>query len=165
VSEAHDLHVLDPSRIELFRHAGVLRMTLVDELSHLRVSTVRIFPVSDPTHFYGFLDAAGKDIGLVEEPAALSPESKRVVEEELEKRYFVPVVREVVEIREDYGTLICTVDTDRGRKAYHVRGIKDNVVELPNGRLIVTDVDGNRFEFPDVNALDARSQNALLRHL
>jgi hypothetical protein len=165
VSEQHDLRVLDLSRLELFRYAGVTRLTLGDDLSYVRVSVVRMFPVSDPNHYYGFLDGGGKDIGVVEEPTRMLPASRTVAEEELDKRYFMPVVERIVEIREDYGTLVCTVDTNRGRKTYLIRSIKDNVVELPGGRMIVTDVDGNRFEFPDVNALDARSQNSLMRNL
>ena len=165
MSEEHDLRVLDAGRIALLRHGGVARMTLKDELSYVRVSVVRMFPISDPTHYYGFLDGAGKDIGVVEEPAAMEPGSRSLAEEELEKRYFVPVVDKVLEVREDYGTLVWTVDTDRGRHTYMVRSIKENVVELPGGRMIVTDVDGNRFEFPDTGALDSRSLNALMRNL
>ena len=43
--------------------------------------------------------------------------------------------------------------------------VRDNVQELSSTRLIITDVDGNRFEFPDITKLDGRSQSIIMRSL
>lgn len=164
-SGSFDLRLFDPKRIRLFRAAGVTRLTWENERSWIKVVVTRAFPVSDPDHYIGFLDGNGKDIGLVVDPALLDPESRQTLEEELEKRYFVPVVERVIKVKEEFGAVYWTLETDRGRKEIVVRNVRDNLQELSATRVLITDVEGNRYEFPDVNALDNRSMGIILRHL
>src|ERR1051326_5218114 len=78
-----ELRILDAKRMKVFRQAGVARMTLRDDRSWIKVSVARSFPLSDPDHYLGFLDGAGKDVGLLIDPGLLDPESRKVVDEEL----------------------------------------------------------------------------------
>jgi hypothetical protein len=160
-----ELRVLDPKRIRIFRAAGVPRLTLLEDRSWVKTSVARAFPLSDPDHYIGFLDGNGKDIGLLNDPSFLDVESRKVVDEELEKRYFVPVVERVVSVKEEFGTIYWIVETDRGEKEIIARNLRDNLMELASSRVILTDVDGNRFEFPDINRLDGKSQGIIMRNL
>jgi hypothetical protein len=162
---AFELRMFEPKTIRVFRHAGVTRLTWLDNLSWAKVSVARAFPLSDPEHYIGFLDGLGKDVGMVYDPAQLDPESRKVTEEELERRYFVPTVRRVISCKEEFGTVYWTVDTDRGEKEIVARNIRDNLQELSSSRVIITDVDGNRFEFPDIFELDSRSLGIIMRNL
>lgn len=164
-SESFDLRIFDPKQIRLFRVAGVTRLTWENQRSWIKVNVARAFPISNPNRYIGFLDGNGKDIGLIIDPGQLDPESRRVLEEELELRYFVPTVERVLSVREEFGTIYWHVVTNRGEKEIIVRNLRDNLQELPNLRVIITDVDGNRFEFPDVNRLDRKSQTIILRNL
>ena len=163
--ESFELRILDAKRMRMFRHAGVPRLTLREDRSWIKVSVARAFPLSDPDHYLGFLDGDGKDIGLLHDPGLLDPESRQIVDEELEKRYFVPIVERVLTIKEEFGTIYWTVETDRGQKEIIVRNLRDNLQELSASRVIITDVDGNRFEFADVSKLDSKSQGTILRNL
>jgi hypothetical protein len=160
-----ELRVFDPRKIRLFRNAGVPRLTLQDDRSWIKISVARAFPLSDPDHYLGFLDANGKDAGLLIDPSQLDAESLKVVHEELEKRYFVPVVERVLSVKEEFGTIYWVVETDRGEKEIIARNLRDNLMELASSRVIITDVDGNRFEFPDINKLDNKSQGIIMRNL
>ncbi len=160
-----ELRILDPKQTRVFRVAGVARLTLENDRSWTKVSVARAFPLSDPDHYLGFLDGAGKDVGLLYDPGLLDAESRLVVEEELERRYFVPVVERVLHVKEEFGTVYWTVETDRGEKEIVVRNLRDNLQELSASRLLITDVDGNRFEFPDITRLDNKSQAILMRNL
>lgn len=160
-----ELRIFDPKHIRVFRHGGVTRLTLQDDRSWIKVSVARAFPLSDPDHYLGFLDANAKDAGLLYDPGLLDAESRKVVDEELEKRYFIPVVERVISVKEEFGTIYWVVETDRGEKEIVARNLRDNLMELSNTRVILTDVDGNRFEFPDVNKLDGKSQAIVLRNL
>jgi hypothetical protein len=160
-----ELRILEPKKIRVFRVAGVTRLTLENDRSWTKVSVARAFPLSDPDHYLGFLDGAGKDVGMLHDPGQLDPESRKVVEEELEKRYFVPIVERVLHVKEEFGTVYWTVDTDRGEKEIVVRNLRDNLQELSSSRIIVTDADGNRFEFPDINKLDSKSLSIIMRNL
>ena len=162
-SASFELRILDAKRMRVFREAGVARLTLENDRSWTKVSVARAFPLSDPDHYLGFLDGAGKDVGLLIEPDQLDAESRRIVEEELEKRYFVPVVERVISVREEFGTIYWTVETDRGEKELVARNLRDNIQELSAVRVIITDVDGNRFEFANVETLDPTTQGIIAR--
>lgn len=164
-NESFDLRIFDPKQICLFRVAGVTRLTWENERSWTKVSPARAFPISDPDHYIGFLNGDNKDIGLIVDPSQLDPESQTVLTEELELRYFVPVVNRVLTVKEEFGTVYWTVETDRGEKELIARNLRDNLQELPGSRVILTDVDGNRFEFPDIERLDSKSLNIILRNL
>jgi hypothetical protein len=162
---AFDLRMLDPAQVRLFRLGGLLRLTIADERSWIRVSPVRAQPISDPDHYIGLLDGAGKDIGMIREPALLDKESQALIAEDLELRYFVPVVEEVLAVKEEFGTIYWTLRTSRGHMDAIVRHLRDSLQELPGNRVMITDVDGNRFEFPDTTQLDSISLGLILRHL
>jgi hypothetical protein len=164
MTRTDELTILNPADIALFHHAGVLRLTLHDR-SYLSARIYRAFPISDPSHYYGITDGAGKDIGMIVDPSQMDEAGQKAAAFELELRYFVPVVRKVLGITDDYGATAFEVETDRGNRRYLVRSLRDNTVELPGGRLIITDVDGNRFEIGDIHSLDPRSQEALLKSM
>lgn len=159
------LRILEPERTHIFRVGGVSRLTIEGDRSWTKVAAARAFPLSNPDRYIGFLDGAGKDIGLLVDPGLLDHESRRILDEELERRYFVPVVERVLSVREEYGAVYWNVVTDRGTREIVIRNVKDNLQELSGSRIILTDVDGNRFEFPDITKLDGKSIGILMRHM
>ena len=162
---SYELRMLDPKRTRIFRVAGLTRLTIESDRSWAKVTVARAFPLSDPDHYLGFLDGGGKDIGLLVDPGPLDSESKQIVDEELEKRYFVPVVERVLSVKEEFGTVYWKVETDKGPKEIVVRNLRDNLQELSSTRVIIIDVDGNRFEIPDTNKLDGKSLGIIMRNL
>ncbi|MDE2126637.1 MAG: DUF1854 domain-containing protein [Armatimonadetes bacterium] len=164
-TSAIDLRILQPQEVQLLRLAGETRLVLAGDRCYLRVTVARAFPLSDPDHYIGFLDGAGKDIGVLPEADHLDAESRKIVAEELERRYFVPVVLKVISVTEEHGALYWKVMTDRGEREVAVREVKDNLQEVSGGRLLMTDVDGNRFEFPNIHKLDNRSLGILMRYM
>lgn len=163
--ESFELRILDPKRTKIYRVAGVPRLTLENDRSWSKAVAARAFPLSDPEHYIGFLDGQGKDIGMLHDPSLLDPASRKVVEEELEKRYFVPIIEIVESVKEEFGTVYWSVKTNKGTKEIIVRNLRDNLQEIPPSRVLITDVDGNRYEFPDVSKLDTKSMGIVLRNL
>src|SRR5687767_10169762 len=98
---ASDLTVLESTGIRLLRAGGITRLTLEADRSWLRIAIARAFPISDPGHYVGFQDGAGKDIGILADPSELDAESRRILEDELELRYFVPVIQKVLSVKEE----------------------------------------------------------------
>jgi hypothetical protein len=158
-----DLQILAPDSVTLSRDHGELTLIVGDHSAHVGVTLVRAFPLSDPNRYWGLLDTDGKEIGVIADPSALDPESREVALEEMEKRYFIPIVQRVVRTKEDYGSIVWEVETDRGERTFTVRNMKDSIVELGASRILLVDVDGNRFEFPDIHRLDAKSYDLILR--
>jgi hypothetical protein len=151
-------HILDPTKVRLWRtEAGKIRMEIEGDRSVLHVNIARAFPVSHPEHYIGFRDEDDKDVGMVVEPGKLDPKTRKIVDEQLRKRYFVPVITRIHSIKEEYGVGHWIVETDRGHREFVVRGMRDSIWEVGEQRLIIIDADNNRYDIPDYTELDYRS--------
>jgi hypothetical protein len=107
----------------------------------------------------------GKEFGLLRNWHGLDPDSHRLVEAELERRYLHPKVIAILSVRDYSGVQVCLFDTDRGLREVTLRDVRDNVVYLDGSRLLITDAEGNRYDIEDATALDPDSQSRLARIL
>jgi hypothetical protein len=121
------------------------------------VKPVRALPITDPDAWIGLMDEKGKPVHMVRSLAELDPVSRAVLAQELERLYFLPKILCIHEISEEYGVLRVAVDTDKGPRTFEVRN-RENIRFLPNGRVLLRDLDGNRYEIPRLTDLDAHSQ-------
>lgn len=163
--ETTDLRYLDPKALRFFRHGATLRLTVDNESSYLKVSVVRAFPLSEPDRYLSVRYGENKEVGLIVDPGELDSEGRRLVVEELERRYVVPVIRRVRSIKERFGTVDWEVETDRGLCRFTTRNVRENMAQPSPGRYLITDVEGNRYDVRDLSALDAASQSWLMRYL
>lgn len=151
--------MLDPRKCRFHRPQGEeLRLDIEDDRCVLSCSVVRAFPLSDPEHYISVIDANGDEVGMLYELRQLDPDSRREIEEEFRKRYFVPIIQRINAIRVEFGIVYWEVETNKGPKDFVVHGIRDNVVEIAPYRYMIQDVDANRFEIPDLRKLDSKSQ-------
>ena len=150
---------VEPAKLRLFREpAWVLRLTIEEDRSYLKVKVVRAAPLSHPDHYISFLDSKDEEICMIDELGALDPQTLKVVAEELERRYLTAAVELIHSVRNEFGTSYLDVDTSRGRREFVVQNVAENAQWLGARRLLLVDVDGNRFEFPDLDLLDKRSR-------
>src|SRR6266542_3633232 len=144
---------------------STLRLTVEEDRSYLKVSVLRAFPLSEPNRFLSVRDSANKEIGLIANPADLGAENRKLVEEELERRYLVPAVTRIIAAKERFGTVDWTIETDRGICRFTTRNLRENVQRPAPGRIILNDVDGNRYDIRNVGDLSRESQELLFRHM
>jgi hypothetical protein len=153
---------LDPTRTRLFRdQTGALRMTIEGDRSYLDVKLAYAFPLSDREHLIGVLDAQDHSIGLFNDLDGLDNASQELARQSLEQRYFIPDVQCIRNLREEFGVVYFDVDTNRGYRQFVVRGLRDSIDVLENGRILIADTDGNRYNVPNWQSLDARSRRLL----
>jgi hypothetical protein len=153
---------LDARRMKLFHDdSGRLRLTVEGNRSYTDVKVVRAFPFSDREHFIGFLDNRDKVITLVTDLREMSPESREIALEALERHYFIPTIQRVLSLKEEFGAVYLDVETDRGRRQLVAKGLRDAIVDLGGGELLIADVDGNRYRIIDWRSLDLRSRRFL----
>jgi hypothetical protein len=166
-----DLILLDPAEVRLFRTGGsVVRLELSDPQvgaprSYVRVTVARAFPLSDPDHYIGLRDGKDQDIGMLRSLDGLDADSRALAEEELTRRYFLPKILRVNDVKEEFGITTWDVETDKGPRTFNVRHMRDAVQSLTPTRVLVTDSEGNRWEFPDVRTLDDKSYEIIQRVL
>jgi hypothetical protein len=121
------------------------------------VRAMRTFPLSEKADYVSFLDEKDHEVVLLAHPRELDKESRRALQKALDRMYYVAKILRVDDIKEIMGVAHWKVETDRGYAAFEVVG-HEHIRRLPGGRLIIVDVDGNRFEVEKVSRLDDRSQ-------
>ena len=157
---------LDAAELTFTRsEVGTARLEIKDEACHLRVVVRRLMPLSHPETYISLAADEDTEIGILVNPSALAPESLEILEEELDKRYFTPTIQKIYRVKEHFGIHEWEVETERGRVTFSVRGLNQNIKQVPPARLFVTDVRGNRYDIPDYRELDAQSYQQIQRHL
>ena len=157
ITVTHPEHVA-VDELSLFREPPwTLRLTIADDRSYLKVKVVRAAPLSYPDQYISFLDGKDEEICMVDDLGELDEGARAIVAEELDRRYLTSVVQEVHSLRNEFGTSYWDVQTNRGQREFVVQNVAENAQWLGDHRLLLLDVDGNRFEIPDLEALDRRS--------
>ena len=155
LGEYADIRYLRPEECTFARtDGGFLSLSLGDEV-FARVDVVRAFPLTFPARYISVRDKEGKEIGLIEDLLAFKPEVIALVDTDLERRYFSPSIHGIVSLKDEFGYTYWDVETDRGPRRFTAHG-HDSIIDLKEGRVLIIDVDGNRYEIPDYRALDAR---------
>ena len=157
ITVTHPEHV-DVATVRLFREPPwVLRLTLEGDRSYLRVKVVRAAPLSYPDRYICLLDSRDEEICMLDRLDQVEPAMQAILREELERRYLTSRIDQVKSLRNEFGTSYWEVDTNRGPREFVVQNASENAQWLGDHRLLLIDVDGNRFEVPDLSALDKRS--------
>ena len=157
---------LDADKLKFTRsEVGTARLEIQDEICYLRVIVRRLMPLSNPDQYISLSADEDTEIGILVNPSELAPESLEILNEELDKRYFTPIIQKVYRVREQFGIHEWEVETARGRVTFLVRGLNQNIKQALPARLFVTDVRGNRYDIPDYRELDAKSFHQIQRHL
>lgn len=145
------------SQIRVYRAPkNTVRMTVGDERSYIRVRPVQASPVAYPNRYIALLDIKNEEVAFIEDMNDLDEVSKQVIEEELTRRYLKAQVEKINAIQMEYGVSYWDVVTDRGPREFVIRG-HENTYWASDIRLLLTDVDGNRFEIIDYTKLDPAS--------
>lgn len=166
-----EVNFLDPAAVRFERmEYGGLRMTTGEDgegFDHIVV--YRAYPLSKPGEYIairiGHSELEQREIGMIRRLSELDPEGQELIEEALEKRYFVHTVEEIVSIREDMGYFYWVVETDKGTQEFPVPISPRHIAHVGAGGRLVIDIDGNRYGIPDLEALDVRSQALFHRHI
>lgn len=118
----------------------------------------RCFPFSSGTEFISVQDGAGVEVGILRSLESLDEGSRRVVQEELDRRYFTPVIQRIVTLRQEASMWCWEVETQRGLASFYLRAVRDSIHEVAPRRWQITSMDGQRYEIRDLSQLDNRSQ-------
>ncbi len=170
VPPGDELYLLDPGAQWFRSERGRLHWQY--GAAWLEVSLARLFPLSEPEEWIAVLNTEGKELGVLATLHGLPHESLSAVREELAHRYLIPRITRILSGRERFGILEWEVETDRGPATFQMRnsaehihhghgGGGENVQQSSANRLSLTDVEGNRYDIPDIEALDAASRKHL----
>ncbi len=122
-----------------------------------KVKVARCFPWSLRDEYVSIRDEDGKEIALLRSLDEADPASRRLIDQELREKVFVPKIRRIIRYRAEFDVVYITAETDRGEVTFQIRS-RDDVRVLSPNRAVFSDVDGNVYEVEDLTALDRASQ-------
>jgi len=156
-----DARFLDPRtiRIEEDPFGGLVLVDGTgDRIGGLR--PVRAFPLTAPDRHISLLDAEGHEVGVIRDAGELDPKSREALEGELEMVYFMPRVLRIRSVLSSHGMTTWELETDRGPRTVYVRD-RNDIRRLRGGRVVMTDVNGVKYDIPNWRELDKRSSEML----
>jgi len=159
--DIHRFGKVEAHRVRVWEDVFHVLHARVDEETFADVHAVRVFPISGRADYVSFLDEKGREVALLADPDRLDESSREALTVALERMYYTPKILRVDAIKETWGVTHWQVQTDRGYASFEVVA-REHIRKLPDGRLVIQDVDGNRFEIEDVARLDSRSQALVL---
>ena len=123
---------------------------------HADVDVLRGFPISDPAGPVAIVGENDAELAWIESLADVEPGLRRLLEEELERREFVPRI-ERIEALSEGEPAEWSVVTDRGPHRFKV-GHSDDILRLDDDSVVITDTFGVRYRIPRLADLDAASR-------
>lgn len=152
-----ELTFLDASSVRIERNTfEELVVQLPDGSIRTKVEPVYAFPVSETNRYIALKDEEANEIGIIEDIKHLPHESRKILIEELQKRYFMPKITKINALEGQFGITQWMVETSQGDVQFSMRSRYD-IVTLENGRVLIKDADGNRYEIENYNKLDPQS--------
>ncbi len=154
---------LKGSGVRAWRPDGAthMRFEVIDDRVVLSARIRRLFPLSHPDIHLAIQDREGNEVGILESFEGLDADSRRIIEEDLERRYFTPILSRLDEVESQKGMWRFAGQTQRGPAEFWVRNWRDSSHELSPNRWQILSVEGQRYEIEDLEALDDRSQRLL----
>ena len=164
------VNYLQPQKLKVWLGtAGELCVSPDGEKTYQHVKIFRTRPISAPNKYLSFrvghTQTEQEELGVLIDLKPLPAVTQALIENELDKRYFIHQILSIQSIKEEWGVLSWKVNTDKGYKKFSLSN-RDQPQIIPikeRGRLI-TDANGNRYVIPDLKLLDSRSRLEFLRH-
>jgi len=136
---------------------GFVSLKIEDEF-YPRVQVYQAFPFTDPYCYISIRepDEKAKEIGVIKDLRKdVDEDTRQMILEQIRLRYFTPIIKKINNIKDEYGFAYFDVVTDHGACRFTIHMGGNSVVHLTDTRLLITDLDGNRFEIPDVTKLSS----------
>ncbi|MCL1792516.1 MAG: DUF1854 domain-containing protein [Oscillospiraceae bacterium] len=98
-----------------------------------------------------------KEIGIISNISVFGETQQKYLAEELGRKYFVPIIEVITNVKEKYGFSYWEVGSDIGKIKFTVHDAYRNILKITDDRIMVTDVNGNRYEITSLDKLDRKS--------
>jgi hypothetical protein len=163
------MNLLEASQLR-FEQAkgGALSLMISGRDSFVSVECVPLFPLSDPGRFVSVCERTGaalREIGIIDNLAALDPLQKELVEADIRFRYFVPEITDILKISSKRGIDTWEVMTDRGKKTFMIQDRNENVSITDGGTVFAVGVDSCRYKIQNYRSLPGKARAQLERVL
>lgn len=144
-----------------------MTLTLPDEEGNLiekkydRIFLHRAFPFDLPYSYISVLDIESSEIGLIYDIDEMGENNAKLLRAELDRKYYSPVINQILSVKQKFGYSYWKVLTDEGEMDITLRDAFQSLLKVGGTRVFVNDIDGNRYEIPDIEKLDRKSYHRI----
>ncbi|MBO7408179.1 MAG: DUF1854 domain-containing protein [Clostridia bacterium] len=162
------IEYLQPDKAEFTLKNGYIALKYSwpdEEKEYDRVFLHRCFPNELTEEYLSVLDRDNNEIGVIRSIDEFPEETRDILRGELKRKYHIYTIKAVISVNEKYGYSYWKIKDAEGERDFTVRDTYRSINRIGGDRVTVTDVDGNRFEIPSLEALDRRSRRKIEMYL
>ena len=153
--------LLDPKDVRLqLDQFQDLTLVLRDSRRYAPVRVLPTLPLSSPYAYVAFMDRDGQEIGFLKDARRLDRKSLAVLESELDKAYYLPIITRIYSVERAFPGSDWHVETDRGERRLKLRFQRESR-SIGGGRILLVDVEGMKYLVRNHRHLDAQSRQLL----
>ena len=157
MAEEAESRYLTAQQIRVERsEGGFLSLKIGKDEDYPKIHLYWCFPFSQHGDFVSVRDHEDKEIGIIEALEDFPPDTLHLLLDELNSRYFTPSILRIHSLKEEFGYTYWDVDTSAGRCRFTVQLGRNAVLTLEGRKLLIHDVDGNRFELEDFQKVETK---------
>ena len=160
-----DIGFLKADQAEFYRTPGGFTGLRYGEKDYPRIALRRALPIGLPMEYISIADPENKEIAIIRDVRLLADGQMAIVSDELSKRYYCPEVYGIKSVKDKMGyvymELLIGSDGERYEKSCAINDVNKNIRMLDDDRLLLFDVDGNRYIVSSLSGLDKKSLKRL----
>lgn len=153
----------DNAKFEVCNDFISMTVTLPDDDGNMtekkydRIFLHRAFPFDLPYSYISVLDIDSAEIGLIADIDEMGEENAKLLRAELDRKYYTPVIKQILSSKDKFGYSYWKILTEEGELEITLRDTFQSLLKVGGTRIFVNDIDGNRYEIPDIEKLDRKS--------
>ena len=137
-----------------------------EEKTYDRVFLHRAFPHELLWEYISVIGEENKEIGLIYDLKDFDEETVKLLQVEIERKYYSPEITVIHSVKERYGFSYWKVTVADGRDLnFTMQDTFRNIIRIGDDRAMLVDVNGNRYSIPDVSNLDRKSYRKIELYL
>lgn len=155
-----ELIYLTPDHAHFEETEGHLLSVRVRDELHPVVYLHGSFPHTSKDEYISVRTIDNEEVGMIRSLSDFPEETRELLRKHLGFRYYAPHILKILEIKDEFGYSFWNCETTAGVCRFTV-GRGTNVRLIAGQKVIITDVDGNRFVIDDVSKLSDREYRML----
>jgi len=160
-----DMHYIEPGKARFYTLNTDFLGLEYEGVDKKRVQLHRTLPVHQPDAYICVLDMEAKEIGIILRLDLFSPEQAALIRQELAVRYYSITVLRILSAKEKMGYVYFDLLTPAGPRNIAVKDVSKAIRLLDDKRIVIVDVDGNRYTIEDYPSKDRRTLKYLMPYL
>lgn len=144
----------------------LIKLEMTDGTVYDELEPRRLFPHTDLDHYITIIDENENEIAFIRDINDVDKVSREAILSCFDGFYMIPKINQVVGVQDKFGSLKLSVMTERGYVEFRIRNRHSDIKMLRGTRrVLIRDANDNRYEIPNFDDLDKRSQKMLFSYV